>query len=240
LHCLSYKKQDIQINIYIYKCLCNLAHLSIYLFVLLLCRSSPDGSIGKQFREQIELAIQKLQEPTQGKQIKPLTAPDSNKKKTRRGKKSRRLKEMTTLSELQKKRNRLKFATDAEEEIDQQFGAKGGLALLSEGSGTLRLEALTKKVAKSSATGGSKPTVPDNETASGSTIYSGSATQLRTGLASSLAFTPAQGIALENPINAQKRLQQQSGNVPTEKKRYFSSLSFFKEPQQPADNKKSR
>jgi U4/U6 small nuclear ribonucleoprotein PRP31 len=197
-----------------------------------LCRSSPDGSAGRQFREQIEAKSRKLQEPPQGKQIKPLAAPDDGKKKTKRGgKKSRRVKEMLKLSEMQKKRNRLAFGTNAEEEFGQEYGSSSGFGMLGvDGSNSLRVQ--SKKVLKAAgATSGTKTS------ASGAgTTYSGAATQLRTGLASSLAFTPVQGIALENPLNAQKRLNPTNGNS-ADKKRYFSTTSFFKQPSGPPAKK---
>jgi U4/U6 small nuclear ribonucleoprotein PRP31 len=55
------------------------------------------------------------------------------------------------------------------------------------------------------------------------------------GLSSSLAFTPVQGIELENPeVAAQKRAAAMANSV---ENRYFGSASFFKAPAPPAAKK---
>ncbi|KAL0482158.1 U4/U6 small nuclear ribonucleoprotein PRP31 [Acrasis kona] len=199
------------------------------------CHQSSDGSAGLKLREEIEDCIRAWQEPPPAKQAKPLPVPDEvGQKKRRGGKKARRIKELTRTSEIQKKRNRLAFGADVAE--DEYMNTGKGMGMLGqEGSGKIRLTPketkglISKKKLDAVHAGGSALSsglyTPQGLKGS-ATLSSGTATQLRTGLASSLAFTPVQGIELENPLNAKKRL----GTDDEKKQKYFSSSATFKKP----------
>jgi U4/U6 small nuclear ribonucleoprotein PRP31 len=193
------------------------------------CHQSADGKEGKKWRAEIEDAIREWQEPAPAKQEKPLPVPEEAGQKTRRGgKKARRAKEALRQTEISKKYNRLAFGADNPE--DEYMDTGKGMGMLGqEGTGKLRLThketrgLLSKKKldSLSSATPISGLHTPHGLKGTVS-ITSGTATQMRTGLASSLAFTPVQGIELENPMNKQVLGKR------TEK--YFGSTSTFKKP----------
>ncbi|KAI8618914.1 hypothetical protein BC830DRAFT_1060949 [Chytriomyces sp. MP71] len=154
-------------------------------------RETLDGNAGRIWRDDIMKKLEKAQEPPKGKSIKALPIPSEGSKKRRGGKRLRRQKEKMAATEAWKAQNRLKFG-EAEEEIIVGDTIKG-LGLLGGQTGKLRMSTenpknkckfLAKKHQKFSTS-------------------SGTATS---GLSSSLAFTPVQGIELENPeIVAQRK-----------------------------------
>mmetsp|Transcript_40392 Transcript_40392/g.67502 ORF Transcript_40392/g.67502 Transcript_40392/m.67502 type:complete len:459 (-) Transcript_40392:216-1592(-) len=138
------------------------------------------GTTGKKFREMIERRIEKLQEPPPPKQPKPLTAPDDKPRKKRAGKRIRKMKERYGITEVRKQQNRMLFGV-----AEDQYEASGkGFGMLGQsGSGKLRVRPADQKallkVTKKQKTFGSSGTT--------------------SGLSSSLAFTPVQGLELGNP-----------------------------------------
>ncbi|KAI9197432.1 uncharacterized protein BJ171DRAFT_519520 [Polychytrium aggregatum] len=166
-------------------------------------RTFVDGAFGRKMREEIERKIEKMQEPPPGKAIKALPVPTEGSKKRRGGKRLRRQKEAHAVTELRKAQNRIVFGM-AEEEIEVGDDTVG-LGMLTQGqtgkiraiTGNPRVGKLPKKV---KVIGGS----------SGNT----------SGLSSSLAFTPIQGIELENPEAAQQRIKDANN-------RYFGAAGTF-------------
>lgn len=157
--------------------------------------SSPDGSFGRKIRAEIEDTIKRWQEPPPAKQEKPLPAPDAKKRRKRGGRNARRIKSKYKMTEVRRKYNRLAFGPEGEEEdgiTGRGFGMLG-----AEGSGQMRVRAETKVKYRKQQDAGSRTSTP----------YYGAQTAV-SGLASSLAFTPMQGIQLENPLNALRRMQQ--------------------------------
>lgn len=141
---------------------------------------APHGEVGRRFREEIERKIQKWQEPPPPKAIKPLPAPDDQPRKKRGGKRARKMKEKFGVTELRKQANRMAFGVEAEETL----GNTGrGLGLIGKGTGKVRLSAEQKALLP-------KPKRP--RLAGTASMIPGTAT----GLASSLAFTPVQGLEL--------------------------------------------
>ena len=155
--------------------------------------SYPDGSKGTQFRQEIDQAMRKLQTPPEQRGPRALPAPLEPISKKRGGKRVRRLKEQNALTEMRKLQNRVKFG-EQEEEIE--FGDESeGLGMLTQ-SGSIRAftedvrtkarigKKLQAKLAVYNSSGGTKTSL-GKDTPSG--------------LQSSLAFTPVQGIELVNP-----------------------------------------
>lgn len=187
-------------------------------------RDAKVGS-GQAFRELIEARIEKWQEPPPPKQIKPLPAPDEVRKKRRGGKRARRQKEMYAMTDVRKFKNRVAFTVDSGEVEDtiaregKDFGMLGTLrptlwngvravqgslcAGLMSGSGKVRISAEHKK----------------NLLKKAKTEKAGTATS---GLASSLAFTPVQGLELVVPDAAAQAKRIQDAN-----ERYFGTASTF-------------
>lgn len=158
------------------------------------------GEVGRRFREEIERKIEKWQEPPAPKAPKPLPAPDDQPRKKRGGKRARKQKEKFGVTELRKQANRMAFGVEAEETL----GNTGrGLGLIGRGTGKVRLSAEQKGALprpKRARISGTASTVPGTAT----------------GLASSLAFTPVQGLEL-------RVAQTQASSS----EKYFSSTSGF-------------
>ena len=70
---------------------------------------SGDGGMGRNFREDVERKLDKLQEPPPVKAIKPLAAPLEAPRKKRGGKRVRRMKEKYAQTEMRKQANRMTF-----------------------------------------------------------------------------------------------------------------------------------
>jgi len=138
------------------------------------------GAQGQLYKEEILKKIEKWQEPPPPKQIKPLTAPILIPKKKRGGKRARKIKEKTAMTEIRKFQNRMKFG---EPEPEFRETGKGFGMLGLDGTGAVRLTKSKQqlKVSKKMMKG-----VQSNR-------------PFQSGLATSLAFTPVQGIELEDP-----------------------------------------
>ena len=142
----------------------------------------PAGHAGQEMRAAVVKKIKKWQEPPPAKLVKPLPVPDLEPKKRRGGRRLRKMKERYGMTDVRKAANRMQF-NQPEEEV----GLEGvGIGMVgAEGSGRLRMNTnQSKKLQKDAA----KYTMKKFGT-------SGAAS----GLSSSLAFTPVQGIELANP-----------------------------------------
>jgi U4/U6 small nuclear ribonucleoprotein PRP31 len=147
---------------------------------------SPDGATGKKFAEEIMKKIEKWQEPPPARTAKPLPAPGVEQKKRRGGRRARALKERYGLTDMRKAANRVNF-NEVEEEVGydgEGLGTLGSAAGSAAVAGRMRLAAKAAKLIKTDNKGGK------------STFASTAGTS---GMASSLAFTPVQGIELVNP-----------------------------------------
>ncbi|CAI0386051.1 unnamed protein product [Linum tenue] len=158
-------------------------------------RGDPSGSVGRKLREEVSKKIEKWQEPPPAKQPKPLPVPDSEPKKKRGGRRLRKMKERYAVTDMRKLANRMQFGIPEESSLGDGLGEGYGM-LGQAGSGKLRVAAgqskLAAKVAKNSLTLYHNLGFRFKERQFGS----GGATS---GLTSSLAFTPVQGIELSNP-----------------------------------------
>jgi len=144
----------------------------------------PTGGAGRDMREEILRKIEKWYEPQPIKLPKPLPAPDDKPKKRRGGKRLRQIKQKYEITELRKQANRMVFGPEAQETFRNTSKSLGMIGV--SGSGKVRLSAQEKGILKKQ-----KQKVFGS---SGAT----------SGLSSSLAFTPVQGLELSNPDAVQK------------------------------------
>ncbi|XP_028553981.1 U4/U6 small nuclear ribonucleoprotein Prp31 homolog [Dendrobium catenatum] len=170
-------------------------------------RGDPTGKTGRNLREEIRKKIEKWQEPPPAKQPKPLPVPDSEPKKKRGGRRLRKMKERYAVTDMRKLANRMLFGIPEESSLGDGLGEGYGM-LGQAGSGRLRVSVAQSKLATYRATRAFKE---KQYGSSGAT----------SGLTSSLAFTPIQGIELTNPQSHGNLLG--SGTQST----YFSEVGTF-------------
>ncbi|KAL8123232.1 hypothetical protein AgCh_011267 [Apium graveolens] len=141
------------------------------------------GGVGRAFHDEIHKKIDKWQQPSPAKQVKPLSVPDFEPKKKRGGRRLRKMKERYAITDMRKLANRIQFGVPEESSLGDGLGEGYGM-LGQTGSGKLRLSVgqnkLAAKVAKK---------LKERSFASGAV----------SGLTSSLAFTADQAIELSNP-----------------------------------------
>ncbi|CAN0879046.1 U4/U6 small nuclear ribonucleoprotein Prp31 homolog [Linum grandiflorum] len=175
------------------------------------------GNYGRGLAEEIRKIIEKWQEPPPARQPKPLPVPDSEPKKKRGGIRQRKMKERQVLvyavTDMRKLANRMQFGVPEESSLGDGLGEGYGM-LGQGGSGKLRVAVSQSKLAAKVA---KKFKVKHN----GSRSTCGAASTSRSGLASSLAFTPVQGIELSNP---QAHAHQSGGGTQST---YFSTTGIF-------------
>ncbi|KAK8926430.1 putative nucleolar protein 5-2 [Platanthera zijinensis] len=175
-------------------------------------RGDPTGKNGRNLREEISKKIEKWQEPPPAKQPKPLPVPDSEPKKKRGGRRLRKMKERYAVTDMRKLANRMQFGIPEESSLGDGLGEGYGM-LGQAGSGRLRVSVAQSKLATKS----SKKFKEKHFGSSGAT----------SGLTSSLAFTPVQGIELSNPQSHGNLLG--SGTQST----YFSEVGTFSKIKRP-------
>ncbi|KAJ1972886.1 U4/U6-U5 snRNP complex subunit prp31 [Dimargaris xerosporica] len=163
-----------------------------------LTHNYPGGDMGRKMRQDVDGKLAKLAEPLPSKKIKPLPAPLEAPKKRRGGKRARREKESHAMSELRKQQNRLVFG-EAEQEADYIDEETVGLGMIGRNSGNARAVTADQRI---KATVSKKYRHLGSGSAITAPITPGTATS---GLASSLAFTPIQGLELHNPDAAQQQ-----------------------------------
>lgn len=174
---------------------------------------SIDGSVGRSLFEEIEQKFEKWQEPPPLKEAKPLPRPDDAPKKKRGGRRVRRMKEKTAVTELRRQANRVQFGKIEEDLFQTEIGFS--LGTQTKGSGKVRAAAVDKKTQVSV----SKRL---QRSLQGQVSYGGKSTVrgATSGTASSVAFTPLQGLEIVNPHAAEKRVADANA-------RYFSNTSGF-------------
>ncbi|RLN71159.1 hypothetical protein BBJ28_00000212 [Nothophytophthora sp. Chile5] len=170
-------------------------------------QNDTEGVVGARFRSELVGKMDKWQEPQKAKTKKALPIPDEKPRRKRGGKRYRKMKERLQMTDVRREINRQSFATADEEYGDNAMGITSG-RLGQEGSGNLRI---VRKEQKQS----SKKLRAANFAAS-----SAGGKPPLSGLASSLAFTPVQGIELMNPEAAKARVREAN-------KKYFSAASGF-------------
>jgi len=151
-----------------------------------------DGQFGYNMLAELQKKLEKMQEPPPSKVIKALPVPREGPTKRRGGKKARKAKEAYAMTELRKLQNRMKFGEQEEE--DWGFDETKGLGMIGSSSGKVRANAGEAK-SKAKLSKMNKNRLAALKGPAGGTV---------SGLSSSLAFTPVQGMELVDP-SAQKR-----------------------------------
>ncbi|KPJ07884.1 U4/U6 small nuclear ribonucleoprotein Prp31 [Papilio machaon] len=200
------------------------------------CHESTDGHIGRMLREGIEKKLDKLQEPPPVKFVKPLPKPIEQSRKKRGGKRVRKMKERYAMTEFRKNANRLNFADlsflrgSPADELGEFKGAgwvieddayqedlgytRGTIGKSS--TGRVRLPQIDEKTKVRISKTLQKNLQKQNQ-------QYGGATSIRrqvSGTASSVAFTPLQGLEIVNPQAAETRVNEANA-------KYFSNTSGF-------------
>lgn len=176
------------------------------------CHGFPDGSVGRQLRDEIERKLDKLLEPPPVKFIKPLPKPIDNSRKKRGGKRVRKMKERYAMTEFRKHANRMNFADIEEDAYQEDLGYTRG-TIGKTGTGRIRLPQVDEKTKVRIS-----KTLQKN--LQKQQIWGGNTTVKKTisGTASSVAFTPLQGLEIVNP---------QAAEVKVNEAKYFSNTSGF-------------
>lgn len=172
---------------------------------------SPDGALGEQLKEEIIKRLDKLTEPPPNKGPRALPAPDDKPARKRGGRRVRKAKEATAMTDLRKAQNRMAFGK-AEDEVGFGTGeSTQGLGMIGQqDSGKIRATKVDQRtrarLSKNNpgwgtpAAGGASVINPFKSNAGGlSTFGSRGGLAGTSGTASSLSFTPVQGIELIDP-----------------------------------------
>ncbi|EEY19007.1 pre-mRNA-processing factor 31 [Verticillium alfalfae VaMs.102] len=231
--------------------------------------SSPDGATGEELKSACLERLEKLTEPPPNKGARALPAPDEKLSRKRGGRRARKAKEATAMTELRKAQNRMAFGKE-EREVGYGTGeGTVGMGMIGQGSeGKIRnlqvdqrtrakLSAKNKGWGAASSLGGAASSFRGFGQAGASSMdlrgkglrTSGVGSSLGgtgTGVASSLAFTPVQGLELVDP----KMQAELSRKRKAEEDRWFKGGTFtqvggadtsagggFKKPGQPPSKK---
>ncbi|KAI9928770.1 hypothetical protein ASPWEDRAFT_24748 [Aspergillus wentii DTO 134E9] len=206
---------------------------------------SPDGSLGEDLKSQCFQRLEKLTEPPPNSGTRALPAPDDKPSRKRGGRRARKAKEAVAMTELRKAQNRVAFG---KEEAEVGFGTGEGtvgLGMLGQqNDGRIRATQIDQrtraKLSKSNKGWGTA--TPASGTASSLRAFgqggSGTASVLQAkglrtsgvgtslggsaGTASTIAFTPVQGLELVDP----KVQAELSRKRKAEEDRWFKSGTF--------------
>lgn len=176
------------------------------------CHESNDGRIGKLFREEIEKKLDKLLEPPPVKFVKPLPKPVEVSRKRRGGKRVRKMKDRYAMTEFRKHANRMNFADIEDDAYQEDLGYTRG-TIGKSGTGRIRLPQVDEKTKVRISKTLQRNLQKQN-------AWGGSTTVKKqvSGTASSVAFTPLQGLEIVNP---------QAAEVKVNEAKYFSNTSGF-------------
>ncbi|KAG0717700.1 U4/U6 small nuclear ribonucleoprotein Prp31 [Chionoecetes opilio] len=175
---------------------------------------SPNGAQGLRFREEVEKKLDKLQEPPPVKFIKPLPQPIDAPGKKRGGRRVLKMKERMAVTDFRKAQNRMNFGEIEEDAYQDDLGYTRGI-MGKGGPGRIRKITVDEKTRVRL----SKTLQKEVQRQS----LGGQTTVRRqvAGTASSVAFTPLQGLEIVNP-QAAENSNNNNGN------KYFSNVLGFK------------
>ncbi|TKW59912.1 U4/U6 small nuclear ribonucleoprotein Prp31 [Colletotrichum tanaceti] len=183
--------------------------------------SSPDGSTGEDLKEQCLTRLEKLTEPPPNKGPRALPAPDDKPSRKRGGRRARKAKEATAMTELRKAQNRMVFGHE-EKEVGYGTGdSTAGMGMIGQGNDgrirNLQIDQRTRAKLSQKNKGWGGATSMNGAASSlkgfGQSVNSnidlrgkglrtsgvGTSLGAGAGTASSLAFTPVQGLELVDP-----------------------------------------
>jgi len=164
------------------------------------------ADVGRKFKEELRTKFGKWEEPDKAQTVKALPKPDLTTKKRRGGKRIRRLKERFEETELMKQANKRAFSVEAGEYGDDAMGITLGMLDTKEG-GAMRNTTEKRKMRQANTKASRKRAA---QMSSGVTD----------GLASSVVFTPTQGMELVNPDANKERVR-------TANEKWFSDHAGF-------------
>jgi U4/U6 small nuclear ribonucleoprotein PRP31 len=171
-------------------------------------RESREGELGQKFRDEIEAKLEKWQEPPPSKVRKALPVPLPPPRKKRGGKRYRKMREKFRVTETQKMKNRMAMGTP---ELTDEFTGEGFGMLGKKASGHVAIRKENTQKLSKSLSKKTQSRMRRIRTASAGT----------SGAASSIAFTPVQGMEFVDQ-NAGTRKNDDSD-------RYFNSASGFQQ-----------
>lgn len=206
--------------------------------------NSPDGSLGEELKQSCLERLEKLTEPAPNKGPRALPAPDDKPSRKRGGRRARKAKEATAMTDLRKAQNRMAFGKE-EKEVGYGTGeGTKGLGMIGQANEgrirNLQIDQRTKaKLSKSNkGWGGATPLGGTASSLRGFGQGAGNSTVLRAhglrssgvgstagagaGTASSLAFTPVQGLELVDP----KAQAEMNRKRKAEEDRWFKGGTF--------------
>ena len=198
--------------------------------------SAPDGSTGRQLKEECERRLDKLTEIPANKGVRALPAPDDKPARKRGGRRARKAKEATAMTEIRKAQNRMAFGQE-EKEVGYGDSTKGMGMIGATDTGRLRAQQIDPKtrakLSKKNPGWGGDTTLGAASSlksfGAGGTATSLRAQGLRTGGVglqgsgmSSVAFTPVQGLELVDP----RAREEASRKRKADDDRWFKGGSF--------------
>ncbi|KAI0204999.1 hypothetical protein F4808DRAFT_448588 [Astrocystis sublimbata] len=228
--------------------------------------ATPDGSYGEELREQCQERLYKITEPPPNKGHRALPAPDDKPARKRGGRRARKAKEATAMTEIRKAQNRMAFGKEEKETGYGTSDSTVGLGMIGQtGDGRIRGMQIDNRTRaklsqKHKGWGGATPLGGAASSLRGfgqsahnidlrgkglRTSGVGSSIGGGAGTASSLAFTPVQGLELVDP----KVQAELSRKRKAEEDRWFKGGTFtqvggasstnggFKVPAQPPSKK---
>ena len=178
-----------------------------------LVHQASDGSTGQQLKDECERRLDKLTEPPKNQGVRALPTPDDKPSRKRGGRRARKAKEATAMTEVRKAQNRMAFGKE-EKEVGFGDSVRGMGMIGATDTGRIRAHQIDPKtrakLSKKNPGWGGDTTLGSNTSLKGFGA-SGTATTLRaSGLrtngvgaasagTSSIAFTPVQGLELVDP-----------------------------------------
>ena len=178
---------------------------------------SHDGRLGSELRAEVNMRIEKLQEPPPVKQVKSLPAPLEQARKKRGGRRARKMKERMGTSDLRKQANRMTFGEIEEDAYQDDLNFSTG-QIGKGGNGRIRSAQIDSKTKARISQKLQKTIQKQNQWGGTTTVRKNIA-----GTASSVAFTTLQGLEIVNPsLNASAEAAKGS-----QSQKYFSSASGF-------------
>lgn len=193
--------------------------------------STPDGSTGETLKSQCLERLEKLTEPAANKGGRALPVPDDKPARKRGGRRVRKAKEAVAMTQLRKEQNRMAFG---KEEAEVGYGTGSGTVGMGmigqQNDGRIRgtqVDNRTRAKLHSKSKGWGAPSAGGGAGGMASSISGFGQTQgkgLRasgvgtsisgaaTGTASSLAFTPVQGLELVAPGERKRKAEAEQGN----------------------------
>lgn len=181
--------------------------------------SSPDGSTGEELKQGCLERLEKLTEPPPNKGQRALPVPDDKPARKRGGRRARKAKEALAMTELRKAQNRMAFGKEEKEAGYGTGDSTVGMGMIGQqNDGKIRgmqvdqrtrakLSAKNKGWGGASTVGGAASSIGGFGQSSSMDLRGkglrasgvGSTVGSAAGTASSLAFTPVQGLELVDP-----------------------------------------